>query len=160
MSKSGHAITAFALGSVIFAAQPTIAGALTAVGAIVGASVPDSLEIPEWEGGQRRSVIPHRTLTHWLPVWFLCALLAEHIAAPWSHLLFGLALSAALHILIDSLSPMGIPIVNPFRRQPLRNAVYRTGKASELPFIIVSLVITGGAFISRGPEMLHALRFL
>ena len=53
MSKSGHAITAFALGSVIFAAQPTIAGALTAVGAVAGASVPDSIEMPSFASGRR-----------------------------------------------------------------------------------------------------------
>jgi inner membrane protein len=161
MSKSGHAITAFALGSVIFAAQPTIAGALTAVGAVAGASVPDSIEMPSFASGRRESVVPHRTWTHFWALWLLCAYFAQSLPAPWSHLLLGVALACALHILVDAFSPCGVPYLDPMKQVRPRVPLYRTGESSEIPIILIAFVIAGGAFLSRGPEMLHVfMRFI
>jgi inner membrane protein len=158
MSKNGHALTALALATVIVAASPTQAGLLVGVGVIAGASLPDSLEMPSWYNSQRSSRIPHRTLTHWFPLWMFCAVVAEHLPAPWSHLLIGVAISGALHVLVDAASPMGCPVINPFRRHRLKNPLYRTGESSEYPIIAIALVIAGGALFKRGPEMAHLLR--
>jgi membrane-bound metal-dependent hydrolase YbcI (DUF457 family) len=151
-------LTALALATVIVAAAPTQAGLLMGIGVIAGASLPDSLEMPSWYNSQRSSLIPHRTLTHWVPLWLACAFVAWHLPDPWAHILLGVAIAAALHILVDFASPMGCPVINPFRRHRLKNPLYRTGESSEYPIIATALVIAGSAVIARGPEMIHLLR--
>jgi inner membrane protein len=159
VSKNGHALTALALATVIFAAEPTMAGAVTGVGAVVGASFPDSLECPSFYNGPRDSLIPHRSLTHFAPLWLLVILVAHHLSMPWwAHaLVLGVALAALLHIAVDAASPMGVPLLHPFRRHRLARPWYRTGTASEFPVIALFLVVAGGALYWRGPAMAHVL---
>lgn len=94
------------------------------LGALIGSSAPDWLEISRWWSGKRHSVIPHRTITHWMLGWFvLTAWVGMH---GFSHrqfewfLGFGFCISATLHVLMDALTPMGVPIAHPWRRTRLR----------------------------------------
>jgi inner membrane protein len=161
MSRNGHLLTALALGVVVTAIYPTEGGLLTAVGAVIGSSAPDQLEFPSWNHlGERSSFIPHRSITHFVPAWIVCAMISNQIQSPWSNLLFGIALSAMLHILIDYGSPCGVPILHPFRRHKLARPWYRTGTASEFPVIAMFLVVAGGALLARGHVMVLALRGL
>jgi inner membrane protein len=162
VSKKGHALTAISLATVIFAAEPTMAGAVTGVGAVVGASFPDSLEMPSFYNGKRDSLIPHRTLTHFAPLWLLAILVGHYLSMPWwAHsLVLGVALAALLHIVVDFGSPMGCPLLHPLRRVRIRRPIYWTGTASEFPVIALFFVVAGGALLWRGPVMMLALRSL
>lgn len=94
---------------------------LIAFGCVWGASAPDWMEISGWTfWGKRISLIPHRTVTHWLLGWLLATAWALWSALndgslEWCMAL-GFCLSATIHVLMDAPSPMGVPIVNPFRR--------------------------------------------
>lgn len=118
--------------------------AAASIGAWIGVTAPDTLEIArpvKQEGAQgavwkRVSVIPHRTLTHWWPVWgcllAVClaglpkSLWADAVGAP--HAAAGLAAHAIgtgltafaigglLHLLGDLPNPSGIPRLLPFGR--------------------------------------------
>lgn len=91
------------------------------IGIILGATAPDWLEIPLWVGGARFSLIPHRTITHWVALWviFLAVALFEvvrnHNTASCG--LCGFAAGALLHCVMDATTPMGVPVLNPLERK-------------------------------------------
>jgi inner membrane protein len=97
--------------------------ASVALGAYLGSTAPDYLEMPSWSQGVRSSIIPHRTITHWVAGWI--ALLGwtwwnmQHQSAALPlvgvYAVFGFASSALLHCLMDGLTPMGVPWILPFR---------------------------------------------
>ena len=143
MNQFGHHITAAALGiagaAIAVQSGLPVQGALFFVGAFAGASAPDWLELP-FSGGR---VIPHRTLTH-VPWLWLVALLWVAVALHGSWLwpvVLGFILASLLHLAMDSLSPMGIPLANPGgRRYSLH--LYHTGGLSEA----ATIAGTVGAF--------------
>lgn len=143
MNQLGHHITAVALGVAgaavaVQAGEPVQAG-LFFLGAFAGASAPDWLELP-FPGGR---VIPHRTLTHVPWLWLIALLLvAEALRGSWLWpLSLGFILASILHLAMDSLSPMGIPLGNPAgRRHSLR--LYHTGGLSEA----ATILCTAGTF--------------
>lgn len=160
MSKHGHSLVALSLGVVVLATHPTLTGAETAAGIIFGASAPDWTEIVSWGPfGGRESVLEHRTVTHWPPVWVAVALGSACVPEPWSHIVFGFALGALLHIAVDLGSPMGVPLLNPFRRVRLPFAVYRTGQPSEILVIAPALAAAALAIVTH-PVVLHVVRRL
>lgn len=134
MTGSGH--RAFAAAVALTAAPwlteahglPAAAAAITA--ATVGATAPDWLEIRT--GG--RTLIPHRTLTHYLPVWVALLIAgawwADHQAVPGA-LLLGFALGGLAHWLGDLGTPMGVPVWRPFHRTSLH--LWRTGTSQWIP---------------------------
>lgn len=63
------------------------------------------------------SVIPHRTLTHWLSFWMLAlvALITQPMS-PGVFLFQGFSLGCVLHILLDAMTPMGVPVFWPTYR--------------------------------------------
>lgn len=88
-----------------------------AISFVVGSKAPDWLEIRTWIMGRRLSLIPHRTITHTWWLWvliMLCSplLLSGSPLALW--LTLGFALGCLLHIGMDALTPMGVPVLNPF----------------------------------------------
>ena len=103
------AVAAYALG------VPAVISACS----YFGASAPDWMEVP-WKSNEHRlSMIPHRTLTHWPVPWFvlvLYALLLPPDAVLLSHVLIGFSAGSLLHILMDSMTPMGVPVFVPWRR--------------------------------------------
>lgn len=166
MSPLGHNITAFALATTTLrildvpwgegvSSLPTVMTAsravdvghpavvtLVALGMVLGARGPDRLEIPSFNRRTqtRRSVIPHRTLTHWPLFWaFLTGLCGSAWHQTQDVLLYpilsvGLGFCAAgwLHLVMDIMTPAGIPLVSPFGSRTSLN-LYRTSmKGSRL----------------------------
>lgn len=117
-------------------------GAAFLTGAVLGGRAPDKLEIAKWWLDKRYSLIPHRTLTHWWPLWvgllvWSIVLIQDSYgftdkAISWG--LLGFALSGVLHLVFDVMTPTGIPLVSPFGdRFSLK--VYRSGSIAELPIV-------------------------
>ena len=148
MSKTGHILTGLALAAVAYHCAPkapAIAGA-----AIVGALLPDAAEgVVGWWGEARMSIIPHRTLTHWLYL-YVAVIFAAHRFAPMTQeILIGLCAGALLHIALDAFSPMGIPLGSPFgeRTSIGGGSLYHTGTLSELPLLLGVALIAAAFFI-------------
>jgi inner membrane protein len=149
VSKSGHLLTATALAYAVYerSASPTLA-----VATLMGSSFPDIGEIVQFRGRWRASLIPHRTLTHWIPLYvaivFALPILTPNL--PWwlANLIKGICFGSLLHIALDMFSPAGIPLLHPFgtrrslglRRDTGKPCLYRTGTAEELPVIATAVV--------------------
>ena len=125
MTKTTHRISGWLMASVASAmlspALPSPFLLAMAIGIILGATAPDWMEIPLWVEGTRLSLVPHRTITHWIALWviFLAVALFEtvrnHNAATCG--LCGFAAGALLHCVLDATTPMGVPVLNPFERK-------------------------------------------
>ncbi len=97
-----------------------------------------------WFAGRRKSLIAHRTITHWWPlwaafgVWALYALLGQRgWATPiWAAL--GVSCGGLTHILCDWPNPMGVPGRTPWRRHSLR--LWRSGE-HEVRIVLTSAVL-------------------
>lgn len=90
------------------------------LGVFIGSTAPDWLELPVWRNGERSSVIPHRTITHWMSLWFVVlALLAVLPAVPITNFGQGFCVGVLLHICLDAVTPMGVPIFVARRRLPV-----------------------------------------
>lgn len=112
------------------AAFPSIHTLAFAVGVLAAASLPDDCELPI-KGDERMTIIPHRTWTHWPWPWAAIMFASALLAWPWSGLIGGAACGALLHLLIDALSPHGIPLLLPTRAIRNRFAVYTSRTMSE-----------------------------
>lgn len=114
-----------------------------------GATAPDWLEIRKKSGG---TVINHRTITHWLPLWiglFAFAnymmnneqlnLLGLEIASNQyiASSLLGFAIGGLLHLAVDFPNPMGIPVFTPYHRLSLN--LWKSGKNESLVISVVAL---------------------
>jgi membrane-bound metal-dependent hydrolase YbcI (DUF457 family) len=133
MTKQGHFKTGVGVALSGAALMVWLGGTQTqaivvALSAIASSSLPDNLEIKWWRRGERNSVIPHRTLTHWLSAWLMAdafmvyaMLQGRVILHPTADLfMLGASIGATGHILMDLTTPMGVPVgVNPFRRRSL-----------------------------------------
>lgn len=137
MTSKGHKLTAMAFGGLIAAMMLTghlvppypqeyilaVTG-LWFAGIVIGSSSPDWLEVvTHVKGGtgqkdRRLSLIPHRTLTHWPPLWIGIAYLLWQQEFTWfvESFAFGFIASALLHIAMDSLSKSGVPILLPLAK--------------------------------------------
>jgi inner membrane protein len=159
MSKGGHLLTAAALAYAVYerSASPTLA-----FGTLLGSSFPDVGEFVQFRGKWRTSLIPHRTLTHWIPLYVLVAV-AIHSAPqtlPWwvENLVSGVCFGSILHVLLDMFSPAGIPLLHPFgtrrsfglRRSGGKACLYRTGTGEEFP-VIATAVLGIVAFLAPYP---------
>lgn len=145
-------------------------GWFAAIAAYSGSSAPDWLEIPNvkkgWFGGVKRdgngdmirtSVIPHRTITHWLPAWiafFVMSLIHIHDNFLWGTG-FGFALGGLVHLLVDIPNPMGIPIFSPFHRYKLEAKFGRKKVGQQFGWwksgewdVALALVFSGIGYIS------------
>lgn len=157
MTGKSHRLTALAFGSALVSlmvmgyvvppypnTSPFLVAAVWMAGIITGASAPDWLEIVIHTKNTRRSLIPHRTLTHWPVIWLAAAYYVWTIHFPWivESFLFGFIASGLLHIAMDSLSSSGIPLLLPFASFRVKLPLYRTGRISE--FFMSVLII--GAF--------------
>ncbi|OCX68474.1 hypothetical protein A6M27_17080 [Acidithiobacillus thiooxidans] len=126
MTKTGHQLTglgaALAAVGLIGGLYPGQNLIMIALLAFFGSSAPDWLEIPQgWQGRKRLSVIPHRTWTHWWPVWLGSTLFGLGILTATPHpFVLAFTLGAWLHLLMDIPNPMGLPLWHPERRVSLR----------------------------------------
>lgn len=137
-SKRVHKIAGIALGSLGGMLILMVADLGPAIGYLVGAilssSLPDQMEIKwhtgggekfsfwgkKYKDGVRHSLIPHRTITHWLLLWLALACFAtsefiqnqDVVSAGFC----GAALSSLLHVVMDSRTKDGVPWFHPYKR--------------------------------------------
>jgi len=114
-----------------------------------GATAPDWIEIRKKTGG---TVITHRTITHFLPIWigmlFISQMMMtnesihafgfgfntnEYIASA----LFGFAVGGLLHLAVDFPNPLGIPVFWPTYRISLN--LWKSGKNESLVISMVAM---------------------
>jgi membrane-bound metal-dependent hydrolase YbcI (DUF457 family) len=162
MGPIGHKLTGIAAGCLAAAALFLLIHdrSLVAIPAgYVGGTAPDWLEIAHAEFSSqqqrwvRRSIIPHRTITHWWPLWLI--LLAGVIAWPvpaWiislglfngenlftvnlapllRAVLAGFAAGGVMHLIMDVPNPSGIPILTPMAYSRWSLHWWRSGNAQE-----------------------------
>jgi len=151
MKGYGHHITGAITGITIalvaarYFEAPSIAAAAAVVGGWVGGTLPDKLE-----GPAKCRLLPHRTITHWLPLWVVI------LVACWfppintlpeilRMLMYGLVGGAITHILTDWPNPQGIPIKTPFQRHSLN--LWRSG---ENEFFIIAVQAVAAWFVVGG----------
>jgi len=174
MSPIGHTITAFAMATTYmrisdvswgqgFSSLPRVMMSgnlanidytafvtLVALGMLLGARGPDHLEIPRFNKRTqtRRSVIPHRTLTHWPPFWVAMTAICWLTLGASDDFLFyeitsvGLGFCAAgwLHLVMDIMTPSGIPLITPFGTRTSLN-LYKTAQTGE--WLCILLFVAG-----------------
>ena len=139
MNLRGHIATGAALALIGFAwgGGGDLAQAF-AVGAVAGSVAPDLLEVPMFVPGtgKRLSVIPHRTWTHYAPFWGALLAAVPLLAWPFPALAvaaLGGALGGLLHLAMDVMTPMGLPVSWPPTRSARRKSlhVYRNGQFAK-----------------------------
>lgn len=141
MTRGGHNATALALAvaGAIVCSWP--AAAAWAIGCMLGAAAPDYLEIEYGMGRGRKALIRHRTLTHQPFLWMLAIFYIQtsHIDPLVKMLALGWACAALLHLAMDILTPVGIPLGWPWGdRTSLK--IFRTG-GTEWPVIFLVWLI-------------------
>lgn len=140
-SKSVHRASgcclALLLGALYYNRTGMESAIAIGVGALTGSSLPDQMEIAWYVGGSkksgwfgrreegvRHSLIPHRTITHWLLLWCCLTVAAVAYLAMQKTMaalfLAGLTLSGLLHVCLDARTPMGVPWMHPYKRTPAR----------------------------------------
>lgn len=119
MTTAGHhasgAIVALAAAGCFWSNDAGVAVLALLLGIYFGATVPDWIEHPLLPVSMR--LVPHRTLTHWWPIWIALIVIA-HVAMHGALEAFvtGTAIGSLLHIACDATTPMGIPLTVPWRR--------------------------------------------
>lgn len=103
-----------------------------AAAALSGANAPDWLEVAtRTVDGQRKSLIPHRTITHWLPLWIAgLAWGIFNVGTGVSSFVIGFTIGGLMHLAMDWPNPMGIPIWVPWRR--VSGRLWKSGKREIL----------------------------
>jgi len=110
--------------------DPLLAFAFGA-GVVLAARAPDWMEVSRWETRGflfwarkvRRSLIPHRTWTHWWPIWmglFGLGLNLWDQSPVGAAALCGFGLGGALHVGSDWITPEGVPGFMPNQKHSLR----------------------------------------
>lgn len=152
MNKWGHKAFGAGLSAIpaIALVEPVGLPAAAAfwVSALPASTAPDWLEIRVGD----RTLIPHRTVTHWVLPW--AALLAAGVfwlaqapgIAP--AVMAGFAVGGLTHLLGDSLTPMGVPLWTPFRRVALMRVP--SGRLDLLLVIVAWMVAVAFAVGMRG----------
>jgi len=128
------------LAQPIFDAQSPSAMTLVGLGMILGARGPDRLEIPVFNhrSKKRLSLIPHRTLTHWPVFWlaltitcfYSLTIVQDSFGCAVMYSAIGFCASGWLHLLMDFMTPSGIPLVIPFGKRTSLN-VFKTASMGE-----------------------------
>lgn len=135
--------------------------------AVAGAVVPDILDrklaglAPGRRLQQKVFNKIHRSTTHWvgwwvaLLLWLTCAP-PQLALAPWQQpLALGLTLGALSHVVLDMLTPHGVPLLPITRRWKVAVPLCSTGSWQEYLFLAACLAL--GAWLAR-PEILAFLR--
>jgi membrane-bound metal-dependent hydrolase YbcI (DUF457 family) len=90
---------------------------------LAGSTAPDWMEIPYFSKtlNTRVSIIPHRTVTHWLLLWggilFYCLIDWNNPLTPYDPMILivlGFSMGAVTHCIMDWLTADGVPVFVPF----------------------------------------------
>lgn len=162
MGRTGHRLTGVAAGCLAASALWRTESSLSLVSILAGyfgGTAPDWLEIAHAEYSQkyhrwmRRSVIPHRTVTHWWLIWAIATAALVTWAFPagnaWSLFrvaAFGFLAGAWMHLLMDLPNPTGIPMLSPFAKSRFGLGWWKSGNALE-PIAGVLMVIAAGLLL-------------
>ena len=152
MTGKGHFSTglAFSVSAFLFSKDVGAISWLSSIFCIFGVNAPDYLEIRKKE----KTVIPHRTITHWIPLWiclFLYSLFSinstyfdffsyihfEKLDTVVASALLGFSIGGLLHLLFDLPNPMGVPLLTPWHRVSLN--LWKSGNREHL--IIISVIL-------------------
>lgn len=141
MTPTGHKFTAAAMAvafavPVYFGVGPFEATLIFA-GVMFGARAPDWSELAKWKDGVRYSLIPHRGPTHW-PGWWLIGLYFSmyHLPSPYNYIGIGFFSSALLHLIMDIMTPTGIPLLHPFAKK-VSFTIYKTGSFKSEGILVI-----------------------
>lgn len=157
MGETGHKVVGITVGVMVAAwlrdlGYPLLFGVLGGCAAYPGATAPDWLEISgatkDWLGHwDRHSVIPHRTITHWWPIWIIPVVFAvgalccgTEIENSYSRilwvLLLGFCAGGISHLLCDVPNPTGIPILGPGAKHRWSLHWWRSGSPKEWVMVL------------------------
>lgn len=153
MTGKGHRLTGLGTGFFAAALVHTLGFNYTAeivagITAALSTTVPDWTEIPTYKRGIRTgTVIPHRTITHWPPLWLGLIYIAFNYLEPLpAATLIGVCVGALSHILADAPNPLGIPWILPNKRISILGGLWRSGefeKAMVVVFTIAGAITWG-----------------
>lgn len=134
---------------------------VTGLAAFWGSTAPDWMEIAKavrrrrhlfglfakdtWD---RQSVIPHRTITHWMLLWigvFVYAAWTLQENPQWLHgILFGFSFGCLGHLICDIPNPTGVPLLTPFARSRRSLRMWKSGDRREWSLVLVAWVVATG----------------
>lgn len=157
MTKNGHHLTGIGTCIGIVGYTQGILephwSILVGILAILGSTAPDWLEIPWYfnplglSDNPRKSLIPHRRITHWVLGWVLMLLAGIYgIVQDYTLLgycVVGFSAGCLTHLLFDIPNPMGVPLFHPWHRTSLK--LWKSGQREGL-LIIGWLGIMSGAW--------------
>lgn len=145
MTGKGHFQTGIAFSISAFLFSKDLGGLhwISAIFCIIGVNSPDYLEIRR--GGS--TLIPHRTITHWIPLWliiffysvfslnsnyfdFFSYLHFPQLDTLEASALLGFSIGGLLHLLFDLPNPMGVPLIAPWKRVSLN--LWNSGNRENL----------------------------
>lgn len=153
MSPTGHKFTgaalAFALAAPLYAAEMYMEAAVIAAGALWGARAPDWSEVAKWVNNKRYSLIPHRGPTHWPGTWLVGLVLSmQYLESPYREIGIGFFASALLHLVMDIMTPTGIPLLHPFQKKKTSFRVYRSGTfLSESALVVTCWAVAAASYL-------------
>lgn len=135
MTGKGHRLTGIGAGFFAAALVHTLgfnytAEVFAALAAASSTTLPDWIEIPVHKKGMRAgTLIPHRTITHWPPLWLGLMYFAFYYLEPYyAATLIGICVGAITHILADAPNPMGVPWFWPHKRVSILGGLWRSGQ--------------------------------
>lgn len=139
--------------AVSFHAQSPLAW-IVALGLLIGAEGPDILEVAKPDPRKpfgRSSLIPHRTLTHWPPLWVFAIFFVYSHQVEYPRIAafgYGFIGGSLLHLLLDAPNPTGIPIKTPLSKSRRSLKLWKSGAWQE-DLIGVLFILAGAAFMAR-----------
>lgn len=156
MGKTGHQMTGITAGCItgwlLFKfGYPEWSIAASGIAGYFGGTAPDWLEIAHAErqssgSWQRKSVIPHRTITHWFPVWTVLVILNYYVFKynyiVYGDIFAGFVAGGWMHLLMDIPNPSGIPLATPFAKSRVSLKWWKSGNKAEPVFSIVFMVMS------------------
>ena len=125
-----------------------IVSMIASLALLSGSTAPDWLEIRKKKGG---TIITHRTITHWLPLWILMLFGANFLMVNetfelmgavynsnkyFAACILGFSVGGLLHLAVDFPNPMGVPVFTPKHRISLN--LWKSGKKEGL---IISMIV-------------------
>lgn len=154
MTGKGHTWVGLATAIAVykFSGDLGLTGFVAVLGHMLGATAPDWMEIRVKSGDGMKTLIKHRTVTHWLPMWIALfyisyASITKTINVGVEVNIFlleffmGFAMGGILHLLTDLPNPQGIPIILPSGKFRFSLNLWKSGKY-ELAITLVGLLLS------------------